>query len=115
MLTFNFYSSLIVTAIFLFAGVALIRRWQQVRDATLWGLIVSMFLLALAYLVFTYNAYSGLSNAPYQYWLRAFNTNLGLSVAWLSIKRHRDYIDLLAEQEKKLDEVRKEIGNTDGS
>lgn len=105
MLNFDFFSSLIVAILFAIAGHATIYRWRQTRDAVLWGLIISMFLLAFSYGVFTFNAYNELSNRPFRYWLRAFNAGLAVSVIWLSMTRYRQLKWELKRLREKVEQV----------
>ena len=86
MFDIDFITSLAVALLFIIASGVAVWRQRIIRDPLIWGMVVSLGLQALAYAIFTYNAYHGLGNAPYRYMLRAFNAALAISVIAVKIR-----------------------------
>lgn len=60
-------------------------RLHQTRNTGLIGIIFALGMVGLAYVMFTYNAWTGQSNAPLRYFLRLGNGSVALSIVIFSV------------------------------
>jgi len=82
----------IVLVAHLFAVVALLLRYHQIKHPGMLGMLAGLLLITVAYALFTYNAIVGQSNAPLRYFLRlgngleAFSMGAFLLANWLATR-----------------------------
>jgi hypothetical protein len=69
----NILSAAAVLVAHIFAIVALLLRYRQIRHPGMIGMLVGLLIITVAYGLFTYNAIVGQSNAPLAYFLRLGN------------------------------------------
>lgn len=94
----------LVLFICLFALVALTLRSYQTGNVAIIGMIVSIGFLTACYSIFLYNAFYGLSNAPYRYFLRFSNGSVALSIAIFSVSNYRLTSNLAAQKPERINE-----------
>lgn len=100
MILIDVVTTAIVLFICIFSLVALTLRSYQTGNVAIIGLIVSLGFLTACYVIFLYNAFYGLSNAPYRYFLRFSNGSVALSIAIFSVSNYRLTSNLAAQKNK---------------
>lgn len=100
----NIFTTAAVLLICIFSLLALALRTYQTGNVGIVGMVASMGFLTACYSIFLYNAFYGLSNAPYRYFLRFANGSVALSICIFSISNYRLTSNLATQKPEQLNE-----------